>query len=99
MFFRFFLLVNKVELLKVNVELNGIFVFISEVSIGGLVLFVKVINVYMLGLIFFLNKDMIEVNIYFCIEVNCVFGVLIIKYSVLMKEIFWLFDVENKCFI
>lgn len=41
----FFLLVNKVELLKINVELNGNFDFISEVSIGGLVLFVKVINV------------------------------------------------------
>lgn len=72
-------LVNKVELLKLNVSLNGSWDFFSEVSIGGFVLLVKVMSVYMFDLIFFLNKDMIELNMYFCIIVRCVFGVLIIK--------------------
>lgn len=51
----------------------------------------------MLDLIFLLNKDISELNIYFCIEVNCVFVVLIMKYIVLINEIFCLFDEYKNC--
>lgn len=81
-------LVKSVELLKLNVDLNGSLVLLSEVMIGGFVLLVKVIIVYMFDLIFFLNKDIIELNMYFCMVVRCVFGVLMIKYIVLIFKIF-----------
>lgn len=99
MFFRSFLSVNKAELLKVNVEPKGIFDSTSEASTGGSAPSAKVINVHMLGSIFFPNKDMIEVNIYFCIEVNRASGALTIKHTASMKETPWSSDAENKCLI
>lgn len=76
---RFLLVVNNVELLNWKVELKGSLVFVKEVRIGGFVLFVNVINVYIFDLIFLLKRVIIELNMYFWEVVRCVFGVFIIK--------------------
>lgn len=82
-------------MLKLNNDLKGSLDLFNEVNIVGFVLFVNVIRVYIFFLIFFLNKDIIELKMYVCFVVRCVLGVLIIKYIVLMYKIFLLFCEEN----
>lgn len=76
----------KAELLKINVEPNGRFDSTSDASTGGSEPSAKVIIVQMLDSIFLPNKDISELNIYFCTEVNRASVALTMKHTASINE-------------
>lgn len=77
---------NREELLNGNVILCGSFDSFNEARTGGSAPSAKVINVQMLDAMSFPNKDIIELNMYFCVIVKRASGALTIKHTASMHE-------------
>lgn len=89
-------MVKSVELLKIKIGLEKYCVFFDEVDMVEFGLVFEVFNIYMFGLMFFLNNDNMELNVNFFLIVGIV---LMIMYRVFKLNVFCLFCDKNNFWI